>query len=94
MTKEFQNLNEYRGFVNDLTSDASKNIDAFQARITELHNAGADVPRLLTAAIGMSSEGGEFSEIVKKIVFQGKEYNHENVHHMRSGIENGNFLKF
>ena len=43
----------------------------------------ADVPRLLTAALGMSAEAGEFTEVVKKIVLQGKPYNEENAFHLK-----------
>ena len=46
--------------------------------------------RLLTAAVGMSAEGGEFLEIVKKMIFQGKPYNEENVRHLK--IELGDIL--
>ena len=46
--------------------------------------------RLLTAAVGMSAEGGEFLEIVKKIIFQGKPYNEDNVRHLK--IELGDIL--
>ncbi len=38
---------------------------------------------LLTSGIGIASEGGEFNEIVKKIFFQGKPLNEENIFHMK-----------
>lgn len=76
-------LNRYAQFVDGVTSTPSKNFDAMIARMQELRDAGADVPRLLTAGIGLASEGGEFDEIVKKMVFQGKEYNADNVFHMK-----------
>ena len=37
----------------------------------------------LTAALGLTAESGEFTEVVKKIIFQGKPYNEENVFHMK-----------
>ena len=43
----------------------------------------ADIPRLLTAALGLTAESGEFTEVVKKIILQGKPYNEENVFHMK-----------
>ncbi len=82
MTKKID-LNKYQEFVDGLTSQPSKNLEAFIARIRELNDAGADVPRLLTAGVGLASEGGEFDEIVKKIIFQGKDYNSDNIFHMK-----------
>ena len=38
---------------------------------------------LLTSGIGLASEGGEFNEIVKKIFFQGKPLNEDNIYHMK-----------
>lgn len=76
-------LNKYEEFVNGVTSKASTDLETFIARIRELDAAGMDVPRAMTAGIGLASEGGEFDEIVKKIVFQGKEYNEDNIFHMK-----------
>lgn len=82
MTKKID-LNRYSEFVDGVTSMPSKDFETFMARVKSLQEAGADVPRLLTAGIGLASEGGEFDEIVKKMVFQGKEYTPENVFHMK-----------
>lgn len=82
MTKQID-LNKYSDFVNSVTSMPSKDFESFMSRVQDLQNAGADVPRLLTAGIGLASEGGEFDEIVKKMVFQGKEYNADNIFHMK-----------
>ena len=76
-------LNKYSDFVNQITSQESKDYNSFLRRVTTLNSQGVDVPRLLTAGIGLASEGGEFNEIVKKIFFQGKEYNEDNVFHMK-----------
>ena len=57
---------------------------ALLARASELDiENDADVPRLLTAALGLTAESGEFTEVVKKILLQGKPYNEENVFHMK-----------
>lgn len=76
-------LNKYKDFVNEVTSMESKDLETFISRVRELSALGADVPRLLASSTGLSSEGGEFSEIVKKIIFQGKEYNEANIFHLK-----------
>lgn len=76
-------LEKYAKFVDGVTSEVSKNPELLKKRIDELIESGCDVPRLMTAGIGLASEGGEFDEIVKKIVFHGKEYNADNVFHMK-----------
>ncbi len=76
--------NKYIEFVRQTTSPASSDFAALLARMTELEaTADADVPRLITAAFGLSAEAGEFTEVVKKIVLQGKPYNADNVFHMK-----------
>ena len=75
---------KYLDFVNGVTSFPSTDLAALLARATELDlENDADVPRLLTAALGLTAESGEFTEIVKKIILQGKPYNNENVYHMK-----------
>ena len=85
-------LNRYREFVLAVTSDASKDLTAFMNRLDELdgnyigegkHGPDINVPLLLTAGIGLGAESGEFEEIVKKLFFQGKPLNEENVFHMK-----------
>jgi NTP pyrophosphatase (non-canonical NTP hydrolase) len=82
--------NKYIDFVRQTTSAASTDYAAFLTRLTELETLDCDVPRLLTAAVGMSAEAGEFTEIVKKIIFQGKPYTEENIEHLK--IELGDIL--
>lgn len=72
-------LKKYAQFVDGVTSQPSKDLSQLISRMLELEQQGANVPRLLTAGIGMPGEAGEFSEMVKKIVFHGKEYNEENI---------------
>lgn len=76
-------LNNYKIFVDGVTSQVSKDEYAYQERVAELLKNGMDVPRLTTASIGLSSETGEFAEIVKKIMYHGKEYNADNIFHMK-----------
>jgi NTP pyrophosphatase (non-canonical NTP hydrolase) len=63
----------YTQFVNSVTSEQSKNYDALIESLAET-NESVNISRLLTGAIGQSSEAGEYLDIVKKIVFQGKEF--------------------
>ena len=83
------NFNNYTRFVNSVTSQPSKESDAFIYRLQEL---GGDVAiqRLLTAAVGISAEGGEFMEIVKKMIFQGKPPSQDNLEHLK--IELGDVM--
>ena len=75
---------KYLDFVTGVTSLPSTDVAALISRITSLDvEDDADIPRLLTAALGLTAEAGEFTEIVKKIILQGKPYNNENVYHMK-----------
>jgi len=76
--------NKYIDFVRQTTSPASSELSNLLSRLTELEaSTDADVPHLLTAALGMTAEAGEFTEVVKKIFLQGKSYNDESVFHMK-----------
>ena len=88
MTKQID-LNKYKDFVAMVTSNESNDTGALIQRLQNLEKLAAidgiqlNMALLLTASIGLASEGGEFSEIVKKIAFQGKPYNEENRFHMK-----------
>ena len=79
MTIDFK---RYETFVDAVTSAASKDFVNLADRMVELDGQGANIERLLTSAVGMSAEAGEFTEIVKKMVFQGKPWNGANKHHL------------
>ena len=83
-------LDRYCNFVDRVTSNASKDYQSYIERLTELHQQGCNIERLDTAASGICAEGGEFMEIVKKIIFQGKPYNENNINHLK--IELGDVL--
>ena len=74
---------KYLEFVRETTSPASSDFAQLLARMTELEIQDANIPRLITAAFGMSAEAGEFTEVVKKILLQGKPYNEDNVFHLK-----------
>ena len=77
-------LNKYQEFVDAVTSNESKSNNDFSNRWNTLQNERtADMPRLLTACLGLSAEAGEFTEVIKKIVFQGKPLDEDNIWHMQ-----------
>jgi NTP pyrophosphatase (non-canonical NTP hydrolase) len=84
------NFSRYEEFVDAVTSDASTDFVALSDRLVELDRKGANIERLLTAGVGINAEGGEFLEIVKKMVFQGKPWNDDNREHLI--IELGDLL--
>ena len=75
-------LNKYKEFVRAVTSDESNDWSFTQARLHEL-NDDVNISLLLTGGIGLSSESGEFNEIVKKCVFQGKPMDEETKFHAK-----------
>ncbi len=75
-------FDKYAIFVDGVTSDPSKDYQSFTESLDNLDREGANIQRLLTAAVGLSAEGGEFMEIVKKMVFQGKLWNDDNREHL------------
>jgi len=80
MTVDFK---KYTEFVDAVTSNESKSSESFSVRLRDLYAEGLPVERLLTAAVGMSAESGEFTEVVKKMIFQGKPVNEENLFHLK-----------
>ena len=82
MTKNVD-FEKYTGFVDAVTSNESKSSESFSVRLRDLYSEGLPVERLLTAAVGMSAESGEFIEVVKKMIFQGKPVNEENLFHLK-----------
>ena len=82
-TKKKVNTDSYLEFVDGVTSEQSKDYEAFVYRIQELEGEEFPTERLLTAAVGMSAEAGEFTEVVKKIIFQGKPVTDENLFHLK-----------
>ena len=78
------NLNSYKGFVEEVTSDEANQLTPFINRLDELsESTGVNIPLILNSAIGIASEGGEFAEIVKKCIFQGKPLDDETIFHAK-----------
>ena len=77
-------LLKYQDFVKTVTSTESNDITALLDRLNKLsQEPNLNISLLMTAGIGLASEGGEFNEIVKKMLFQGKPFNEENRFHMK-----------
>ncbi len=81
MTKKVD-FDKYAEFVDAVTSDESKDFLALSDRLVELDEKGANIERLLTAGVGLNAEAGEFLEIVKKMIFQGKPWSEDNREHL------------
>ena len=75
-------FDKYSKFVDAVTSDESKDFLALSDLLVELDKKGANIERLVTAGVGLNAEAGEFLEIVKKMVFQGKPWNEDNREHL------------
>tara|TARA_B100000941_G_C28446270_1_gene522515 strand:- start:100 stop:510 length:411 start_codon:yes stop_codon:yes gene_type:complete len=77
-------LKKYKEFVKEVTSDQSNYTSFMHEHCNTLEKeSGVKIALLMTGAIGMASEGGEFSEIVKKCIFQGKPLTDETIFHLK-----------
>ena len=78
-------INEYADFVKSTTSRESLRTEVMMDRMFGLQRSNEETQfsQLLTASIGMQAESGEFSEIIKKVIFQGKEWNEANRFHLK-----------
>ena len=83
LSTERVDLNKYGEFVHGVTAEDSKDFDAFINRMKELNKQGFNVPQLLTSSFGLSSESGEFNEIVKKTFFHGEDMTSDKRFHMK-----------
>ena len=81
MTKKVD-FDKYAEFVDAVTSDESKDFLALSDRLVQLDEKGANIERLLTAGVGLNAEAGEFLEIIKKMIFQGKPWSEDNREHL------------
>ena len=79
-------LQQYVRFVDTVSSNPTKDTDNMIECIGIMEEQGVKVSRLLTASIGLSGEVGEFNDIVKKVLFQGKEVDEDTIKHLRSEL--------
>ena len=83
ITDEQATFDEYGKFVQSTTSQESLHTETLVDRLMDLHvKHDAQFSQLLTASIGMQAESGEFSEVIKKIIFQGKQFTEEERFHL------------
>ncbi len=84
MTEEQKKFNDYAKFVISTTSQESLHTETLVDRLMEIHEKHyVEFSQLLTASIGMQAESGEFSEVIKKIIFQGKPFNEDERYHLK-----------
>ena len=77
-------FNTYSEFVKKVTSEPSLDLDALKQSLEDVESKSPiESARLMTAALGLGSETGEFVEIVKKMFLQGKPPSEENIFHMK-----------
>ena len=76
-------LNKYKEFVEGVTSQQSNETESLCNQLQSLEQTGVNMALLLTGSIGIASEGGEFSEIVKKCIFQGKPLDADTQFHIK-----------
>ncbi len=76
-------LNKYKEFVQGVTSQESNETHALCNQLQSLEQSGVNMALLLTGSIGIASEGGEFAEIVKKCIFQGKPLDADTQFHIK-----------
>ena len=76
-------LNKYKEFVEGVTSQQSNETESLCNQLQSLEQSGVNMALLLTGSIGIASEGGEFSEIVKKCIFQGKPLDADTQFHIK-----------
>ena len=78
-------LKKYEHFVEKVTSKESNQLSEmfYATKELETKNPNINMSLLLTGGIGLSSETGEFNEIVKKCIFQGKPMDDETIFHCK-----------
>lgn len=84
MTDEQKKFNDYAKFVISTTSNESLSTLYLAEKLLRLgRETEIEWSQLLTASVGMQAESGEFSEVIKKIIFQGKPFTEDERFHLK-----------
>lgn len=84
--RDVDKLSQYARFVNEVTSDPSKDTNNMVESIHINEEQGAHMSRLLTSCIGLSGEVGEYNDVIKKCLFQGAPMDEETVVHLKKEL--------
>ncbi len=79
-------LDDYAKFTYKMASECSSDLEAFVHRCSEMHSANLNIPLLLTSAIGLGGESGEFQDVVKKLIFHDKPISEELIRHIKQEL--------
>ena len=81
------NMKEYSKFVDGMLSEPSKNLDKLVDRLHILNKVeGYSIPGLMTGSTGLVCEAAELKDIVKKVLYQGKEITPQLLDHMKKEL--------
>ena len=85
MSKEVKEFfSTYSDFVKKVTSEPSLDLEALKKSMQDIEDKSPiESARLMTAALGLGSETGEFVEIVKKMFLQVKTPTEDNIFQMK-----------
>ena len=84
--RDVDKLSQYARFVNEVTSDPSKDTNNMVESIHINEEQGAHMSRLLTSCIGLSGEVGEYNDVIKKCLFQGAPMDEDTVVHLKKEL--------
>lgn len=82
-----KNIEEYSAFVQCMLSEPSKYLNKLVERLKGLDTIeGCNIPGLMTGSTGLVCEAAELQDIVKKVLYQGKELSPELLLHMKKEL--------
>ena len=81
-------IKEYSEFVDSMLSAPTKKLNKFVERLEILDQSAekCNIPSLMAGSTGLVCEAAELKDIVKKVLFQGKELTPELIEHMKKEL--------